>query len=225
MTGARLPVDVGMLGEWSAEWAAGNSFERGEAMSVRRTVLVVGLLSAVLLAAVILGFRGSGGSCSSKSVTTQPTGSPQSSSSANLSPAQAYLADMTTLVTSTLTDAIGIIEEVKKRTIGPEGSPVTTPDGRLTVAPDLKAKIHEAAQQVASAARNWQTRPAPPPGFETANQKLLTYLQEAAAYMNAFDIAAQTDDPKQLMLAETQMQQAALASRAASDELRKATER
>jgi hypothetical protein len=132
---------------------------------------------------------------------------------------------VTTLVTSTLTNAVDTVEEFKKQATGPEGSPVTAPDGKLTTTPDLKAKIHDAAQKIASAAKDWQNRPAPPTGFETANQKLLAYLEEAAAYMNRFDVAAQTGDPKQLTLAETQMQQAVVASKAASDELRKATER
>jgi hypothetical protein len=111
---------------------------------------------------------------------------------------------------------------LKKQALGSEGSPVTTPDGKLSIAPELKTKIHDAAQEVAAAAKGWRDRPAPPTGFEIANEKLLAYLEEAAAFMNQFDIAAQTGDPGQLELAETQMQQAASASKAASDELEKA---
>jgi hypothetical protein len=191
-------------------------------MSIRRTVFVVGVLSAVLLAAVLLGFRGSGGSCSTQSATTQSSGPPQGISSAALSPAKAYLADMTTLVSTTLANAFGAVGELKKQALGSEGSPVTTPDGRLNIALELKARIHDAAQEVASAAKDWRNRPAPPTGFEVANEKLLAYLEEAAAFMNQFDVAAQTGDPAQLELAETQMQLAASASKAASAELEKA---
>ena len=183
-------------------------------------VMAAVLMGGLLVGGVLLGGCAAGPTAATTPAPESTTTTVAENTTTTVSVAQTYIDEA---------GALGTTNDYVLSTVGeflsavmPNGNPVVGSDGKLVIPPDIKAKVHDAAQKAAASFNEWSSRPSEPPlGFEVFNQKLLAYLKDAATYMNHFDIGAQTGDPQEIGLGGKLMQTAAAEKKAAWDELQK----